>query len=321
VGGPRFRGPLRLHGTAEATLGAQTGMRQERLDTLDTSPEARSGATSRVVLVALLLGVALAGCGASQATTAQATRAGAPPASSTLATELERAQAVIDDKSASASDLQKAARSQQLAFRQLVLHRGLRRATLARLSPAAHAAALSALHASDALSTITPAEPRFPHWRIIAPPPPTKLLGYFRAAGAAYGIPWRYLAAIELVETRMGRIRGLSPAGAQGPMQFMPATWAEYGKGSIDSQRDSIMAAARYLAASGGRSDIAGALFHYNPSKSYVAAVESYAREMRRDERAFRGYYYWQVFYRTTKGTFLLPVGYPRVRPEPLPGA
>jgi soluble lytic murein transglycosylase-like protein len=162
---------------------------------------------------------------------------------------------------------------------------------------------------------------RFPHWRIVAPPPPRVLLAYFHEAGAAYRIPWQYLAAIELVETRMGRIHGLSPAGAQGPMQFMPATWAEYGHGSIDNQRDAIRAAARFLAANGGRRSIDGALFHYNPSRSYVTAVASYADEMRRDERAFYGFYDWDVFYRTRKGEFLLPVGYPRVRPERLPGA
>jgi hypothetical protein len=32
---------------------------------------------------------------------------------------------------------------------------------------------------------------------------------------------------------------------------------------------------------------------------------------MRRSRRAFYGYYYWQVLYRTTRGTFLLPSGYP----------
>ncbi len=36
-------------------------------------------------------------------------------------------------------------------------------------------------------------------------------------------MPWYYLAAINLIETRMGRIDGLSTAGAQGPMQFLPA--------------------------------------------------------------------------------------------------
>ena len=165
-----------------------------------------------------------------------------------------------------------------------------------------------------------PAERRFPNWRIVAPPPPSKLLSYFKEAAGAYKIDWRYLAAIELVETRMGRIRGLSPKGAQGPMQFLATTWAEYGQGSIDNQRDSIMAAARFLAANGAPRNIGRALLHYNPSPAYVAAVESYAQEMRRDRRTFFGFYNWQVLYRTTRGTYLLPVGFPRRRPKRLPG-
>jgi membrane-bound lytic murein transglycosylase B len=162
-------------------------------------------------------------------------------------------------------------------------------------------------------------ERRFPDWRVVAPPAANKLLRDFQTAAMAYRIPWQDLGAIELVETRMGRIRGLSPAGAKGPMQFMPATWAQYGRGNINNPRDSILAAARFLKANGGVRNIGRALFHYNPSQSYVAAVESYAQEMRRDPHAFYGYYYWQVLYRTTKGTFLLPIGYPRLRPERLP--
>jgi hypothetical protein len=192
---------------------------------------------------------------------------------------------------------------------------------LARLAPSGRSATTAALRAAAALARIVPREHRFPRWRIVAPPPPGRLLGYFQAADARYGIPWQYLAAVELVETRMGRIRGRSPAGARGPMQFEPATWAAYGRGSIDSQHDSILAAARFLAANGGRRHIGGALFHYNPSRSYVTAVESYAREMQHDRRAFYGYYVWQVLYRTTRGTFLLPLGYPRVRPERLSGS
>jgi membrane-bound lytic murein transglycosylase B len=190
---------------------------------------------------------------------------------------------------------------------------------LARLAPGARSAASAALRAADALSRIVPAERRLPDWRIVAPPAPNKLLSYFRAAAAVYKIPWQYLAAIELVETRMGRIRGLSPTGANGPMQFMPATWAQYGHGSIDNQRESIMAAARFLTANGALRNIGHALFHYNPSDAYVIAVESYAQEMRRDEHAFYAYYYWQVLYRTSKGAFLLPVGYPGVGPKRLP--
>jgi soluble lytic murein transglycosylase-like protein len=267
----------------------------------------------------LLFGIALLGCGAGQARSTQLTRD--PSVDPTvLASRIDSAQAVIDRPSAALVDLQSAARSQQLALGELISHQSSRRPVLARLSPAARTGALAALRAADALARITPAERRLPRWRIVQPPTPRVLLGYFRTAGADYRIPWTYLAAIELVETRMGRIHGLSPAGAQGPMQFMPATWAEYGNGSIDNQRSAIMAAARFLDANGGRRKMGEALFHYNPSGSYVTAVEFYAREMRKDKRAFYGYYFWQVLYRTAKGTYLLPVGYPRVRAERLPG-
>ena len=50
-------------------------------------------------------------------------------------------------------------------------------------------------------------------------------------SGAATGGGWNYLAAINLVETGLGRIVGVSDAGAQGPMQFLPSTFAEYGDG------------------------------------------------------------------------------------------
>jgi soluble lytic murein transglycosylase-like protein len=261
-----------------------------------------------------MLGCAATGRSSTDATTRH------PLDPAQLAARIEGAQEAVDDTSAPGARLRQAALSEQLAFRQLTDHPRLRHPTLTRLSVTARLAATAALRAAVALSKIVPAERRFPDWRIVTPPPPELLLTYLRTAASRYRLRWQYLAAIELVETRMGRIRGLSPAGAQGPMQFMPATWAEYGRGSINNQHDAITAGARFLAANGGRRNIAGALLHYNPSQSYVGAVEAYAQEMRRDSRAFYGYYNWQVLYRTTKGTFLLPIGYPRVRPQRLPG-
>jgi hypothetical protein len=156
-----------------------------------------------------------------------------------------------------------------------------------------------------------PRPPHLPDWHIVPPPPVEVLRSYYGEAEAASGIPWAYLASIHLVETRLGRIRGTSSAGAQGPMQFIPETWARYGQGDINDNRDAILAAARLLQANGGPGDMSRALFRYNNSNHYVEAVESYAQLMLSDERAFLGYYQWQVYSATTDGTFLLPEGYP----------
>jgi SLT domain-containing protein len=118
----------------------------------------------------------------------------------------------------------------------------------------------------------------------------------------------------------MGRIRGTSTAGAQGPMQFLPTTWELYGGGNITAPRDAILAAARLLKRHGAPRDLAGALWHYNPSDRYVGAVLEYTRTMQRSPSAYRGYWHWRVFYRHARGTHLLPVGYPEKRPVKLPG-
>ena len=112
-----------------------------------------------------------------------------------------------------------------------------------------------------------------PAWEIIDPAPTADLLRFYREGERTYGVRWQVLAAINLVETGFGKIRGLSTAGAQGPMQFIPSTWAAYGEGDINDPHDAILAAARYLAANGGDSDagIEGALYRYNNHPGYVA--------------------------------------------------
>lgn len=158
-----------------------------------------------------------------------------------------------------------------------------------------------------------------PAWQIVPPAPAEELLAAYQEAEATFGISWRYLAAINMVETGLGRIRGTSTAGAQGPMQFMPATWAAYGAGGdINDTRDAIMGAARYLAANNGAVDIDNALYRYNHSDHYVRGVRLYADLMDAHPRAFLGYYHWGVWYVTELGDVYLPVGYSEPAPVPV---
>jgi Transglycosylase SLT domain len=109
---------------------------------------------------------------------------------------------------------------------------------------------------------------------------PPFLLPIYQAAGTAYGIPWQVLAAINEVETDYGRDLSVSSAGAEGWMQFLPSTWAQYGvdangDGLEDpyNPADAIFAAARYLRAAGGDTNVRAAVYSYNHSQAYVDSV------------------------------------------------
>ena len=108
---------------------------------------------------------------------------------------------------------------------------------------------------------------------------------------------------MNFVESAFNKLRNASTAGAQGPMQFIPATWRAYGLGGdVHDPHDAILGAANYLHANGAPRDYRRALFHYNPSPSYVDAVLRYARRIKADRRAFAELYSRQVFVRTPRG-------------------
>ncbi len=105
------------------------------------------------------------------------------------------------------------------------------------------------------------------------------------------GVAWQVLAAVNYVESDFGRLRESSVDGAQGPMQFMPATWAEYGRGDVHDPRSAILAAARFLRAAGAPARERAALLRYNPSSLYVDAVERYAGRIRRNPASLLVFY------------------------------
>ncbi len=237
-----------------------------------------------------------------------------------LADQITAAEQTIRDPASTELDLARAGLAQQVAYRQLGAHPEWDGRVAARLPK--HLRRVAELHANarrefrgmhSRLSSTLPA------WRIVRPEPADVLLEAYKSAEAEFGIPWKYLAAINLVETATGRIRGTSSAGAQGPMQFMPATWDAYGGGGdINDVHDAIRAAARYLAANNGAQDIANALWHYNHSHRYVVGVRIYADLIAEHPQAFLGIYHWGVWYLTDQGEEYLPVGYAEPAPVPV---
>lgn len=111
---------------------------------------------------------------------------------------------------------------------------------------------------------------------------PSNLIPVYKAAGQKYGIPWTVLAAIHKVETDFGESGTfISSAGAIGPMQFLPSTFAEYGvtapgqhgKPNINNVYDAIFSTANMLSKEGASDNLRQAIYDYNHSVSYVNSV------------------------------------------------
>ncbi|MGH8870263.1 MAG: lytic murein transglycosylase [Actinomycetes bacterium] len=113
---------------------------------------------------------------------------------------------------------------------------------------------------------------------------------YRSAAKTCPGLSWTVLGAIGQVESGHGQNTGTSYAGAQGPMQFMPATFAAYGvdgdgdgDAEINDPADSVYSAANYLCANGagrGGDHLYRAVWHYNHADWYVQMVLRIASQL-----------------------------------------
>jgi len=125
---------------------------------------------------------------------------------------------------------------------------------------------------------------------------PASYLQLFQASAADYcpGLSWTVLAAIGQIESADGTNNGPSTAGALGPMQFLPSTWAiwgidgfgQTGPPDIMNPYDAVPSAARLLcsdgAASGGTA-LSAAIFDYNHATWYVNEVLGLAAEYAQD--------------------------------------
>ena len=121
---------------------------------------------------------------------------------------------------------------------------------------------------------------------------PSNYLTLYKDSAAEYcsGLSWTVLAAIGEIESGDGANDGPSTAGALGPMQFLPSTWAVWGTDGfgqtgapdINNPLDAVPSAARMLCADGATNGSAGlyqAIFDYNHATWYVNEVLDLAAE------------------------------------------
>ncbi len=124
---------------------------------------------------------------------------------------------------------------------------------------------------------------------------PATFLELYQESAARYcpGLSWTVLAAINEIESGDGANDGPSTAGALGPMQFLPSTWAgwgidgwgQLGPPDIMDALDAVPSAARLLCADGGGNPatLRSAIFDYNHATWYVNEVLALAGEYARD--------------------------------------
>jgi hypothetical protein len=241
-----------------------------------------------------------------------------PATAEALAAELTETETALGDPTLTSDGAQAWGRRQQLLYRVLSAHPDWAERVLAGVDPLVRDVVALNWEARSNLAALVRSESiaaTLPAWEIVAPAPADDLIAYYREAADATGVPWEVLAAINLVETRMGRIRGVSTAGAIGPMQFLPTTWEGCCTGDPTKDRDAILGAAQYLVDRGAPGDVGRAIFGYNNSERYVTAVQAYAEVLSLAPQRYYGYHAWEVVFLSSEGLVRLPEGYRQAEP------
>lgn len=123
------------------------------------------------------------------------------------------------------------------------------------------------------------------------PSPADPYAGHIADASRRFGIPEGWIRAVMRVESR-GDVRAISPKGAMGLMQIMPATWADlrarHGLGGDPyDPRDNIMAGAAYLREMHDRYGSPGFLAAYNAGPGRYEEYRATGRPLPAETRAY----------------------------------
>ncbi len=114
---------------------------------------------------------------------------------------------------------------------------------------------------------------------------------FIAEAARRFGVPEHWIRAVMRVESA-GYMRAISPAGAMGLMQIMPATWADlrarHGLGNDPyDPRDNILAGAAYLREMHDRYGSPGFLAAYNAGPGRYEEYRATGRQLPAETRAY----------------------------------
>src|SRR6266568_6254413 len=119
-----------------------------------------------------------------------------------LAATLTRAERAIRDPGTPDAELPALGHAQQRAYRAVVRDPALLPTVLSLVPATLRPVVRANVAAGVDLRKLSRPGPRLPPWRIVAPRPAAELLAAYHDAEAELGVPWTYLAAINVVETR-----------------------------------------------------------------------------------------------------------------------